>query len=81
MKLGTLVCNEAYRWIIFTSGRGLVDGSTVRMPYWDCFSLEVNDLEKTAVKPDILVLNGFEEKLEGLDPQLDSAVIEILKKL
>ena len=30
LKLGKIVGNETYRWIIFTSGVGLVDGSNVR---------------------------------------------------
>lgn len=81
LKLGTIVGNETYRWIIFTSGMGLVDGSFVRMPSWGCYSLEGNDLERTGVQPDIRVLNGFEDKLQGRDPQLDRAVDEILNKL
>ncbi|MGV3527676.1 MAG: S41 family peptidase [Flavisolibacter sp.] len=81
LKLGTIVGNETYRWIIFTSGMGLVDGSFVRMPSWGCYSLDGKDLERTGVQPDIRVLNGFEDKLQGRDPQLDRAVDEILNKL
>jgi tricorn protease len=32
LKLGKIIGNGTYRWIIFTSGIGLVDGSNVRMP-------------------------------------------------
>lgn len=81
LKLGTIIGNETYRWIIFTSGVGLVDGSSVRMPSWGCYSLEGDDLEMTGVKPDITVINSFEDKLNGRDPQLDRAIEEILKKL
>ena len=81
LHLGKIIGNETYHWIIFTSGIGLVDGSTVRMPAWGCYSLDGNDLEKTGVKPDILVINGFTDKLEGRDPQLDRAIEEILKQL
>ena len=67
--------------ILFTSGIGLVDGSTVRMPAWGCYSLEGKDLEVNGVQPDILVINSFEDKLNGRDPQLERAVEEILKKI
>ena len=81
LKLGKIVGNETYRWIIFTSGIGLVDGSSVRMPAWGCYSLDGKDLEKTGVQPDILVMNSFTDKLNGQDPQLDKAIEEILKQL
>ena len=81
LKLGTIIGNETYRWIIFTSGVGLVDGSTVRMPGWGCYSLDGKDLEMTGVQPDIKVINTFDDKLNGRDPQLDKAVGEILRQL
>ncbi len=81
LKLGTIIGNETYHWIIFTSGIGLVDGSSVRLPSWGCYSLEGKDLERTGVQPDILVINSFEDKLNGRDPQVDRAVEELLKKL
>jgi C-terminal processing protease CtpA/Prc len=73
LKLGKIIGNETYHWIIFTSGISLVDGSSVRMPAWGCYSLEGKDLEKTGVQPDILVINSFDDKLNGRDPQLDKA--------
>ena len=81
LKLGTIIGNGTYRWIIFTSGVGLVDGSTVRMPGWGCYSLDGKDLEMSGVQPDILVINSFDDKLNGRDPQLDRAISEILKQL
>jgi tricorn protease len=81
LKLGTIIGNETYRWIIFTSGIGLVDGSSVRMPAWGCYSLDGKDLEKTGVQPDILIINSFDDKLNGKDPQLDKAIQELLKRL
>lgn len=81
LKLGTVIGNETYRWIIFTSGVGLVDGSFVRMPAWGCYSLDGKDLELTGVQPDIKVINSFTDKLSGRDPQLDRAVEELLKKI
>ncbi len=81
LKLGTIVGNETYRWIIFTSGIGLVDGSTVRMPGWGCYTLDGKDLERNGVQPDVRVVNTFEDKLKGRDPQLDKAIELLLKKL
>ncbi len=81
LKLGKVIGNETYRWIIFTSGIGLVDGSFIRMPAWGCYTLDGNDLETTGVKPDILLLNSFEDKINHRDPQLDRAIEEILKQL
>lgn len=81
LRLGKIIGNSTYRWIIFTSGINLVDGSLVRMPSWGCYSLEGKDLEMTGVSPDILVINSFEDRLKGRDPQLDKAIEEILKQL
>lgn len=81
LKLGTIIGNGTYRWIIFTSGVGLVDGSFARMPGWGCYSLDGKDLEMNGVQPDIPVINSFDDKLNGRDPQLDRAIEEILKKL
>ena len=81
LKLGKSVGNGTYRWIIFTSGIGLVDVSNVRMPAWGCYSLDGKDLEMSGVQPDILLINSFEDKLNGKDPQLDKAIEEILKQL
>lgn len=81
LKLGKIIGNETYRWIIFTSGAGMVDGSFVRLPGWGCYTLDGKDLEATGVKPDILVINSFEDKINGRDPQLDRAIEEILKQL
>jgi len=51
------------------------------MPAWGCYSLEGKDLEVTGVQPDILVINTFEDKVSGKDPQLMKAIEEILKQL
>jgi len=81
LGLGKIVGNGTYRWIIFTSAITLVDGSSVRMPAWGCYSLDGKDLEASGVQPDILVVNTFEDKLAGRDPQLDRAIEELLKKI
>ena len=81
LKLGKIIGNETYRWIIFTGGVGLVDGSTVRMPSWGCYTLDGKDIESNGVQPDIKIINTWEDKMNGRDPQLEKAIEEILKDL
>ncbi|MEO0338867.1 MAG: S41 family peptidase, partial [Bacteroidota bacterium] len=82
LGLGTIIGTETYRWIIFTSGKGLVDGSFYRLPSWGCYTLDGKDnLEKTGVAPDIEVRETLKDRLEGNDPQLERAIAEILKQL
>lgn len=81
LGLGTIIGTETYRWIIFTSGKGLVDGSFYRLPSWGCYTLDGDNLEKTGVAPDIYVEETFEDRLMGKDPQLERAIQEIMKQL
>lgn len=81
LGLGKIVGMETYRWIIFTSGKGLVDGSFYRLPAWGCYSLDGKNLEKTGVSPDIEVPETFEDRLKGRQPQLDRAIEEIMREL
>lgn len=81
LKLGTIIGTETYRWIIFTSSKGLVDGSSYRVPGWGTYTLEGDNLELTGVAPDIYVKNTFVDRIHDKDPQLERAVEEILKQL
>lgn len=81
LNLGTIIGTETYRWIIFTSAKGLVDGSSYRVPGWGVYTLDGDNLELTGVKPDITVENTFLDLLHDRDPQLQRAVQEILKQL
>jgi C-terminal processing protease CtpA/Prc len=81
LKLGKILGNETYHWIIFTSGQGLVDGSFLRLPSWGCYTLDGRDLEASGVQPDITVINSFTDKIGGKDPQLEKAIEELLKQL
>ncbi|MFD2284915.1 peptidase S41 [Pedobacter petrophilus] len=81
LKLGKIIGTETYRWIIFTSAKGLVDGSSYRLPSWGCYTMDGKNLESEGVKPDIFVKNTFEDRLADQDPQLERAVAEILKDL
>ncbi|MBE0665939.1 MAG: PDZ domain-containing protein, partial [Candidatus Aminicenantes bacterium] len=81
LRLGKVIGTETYRWLIFTSGKTLVDGSFYRLPSWGCFTLEGEDIEMNGVKPDIHVQTTFQDRLQGKDPQLDRAVAEIRQQL
>ncbi|MCJ0741983.1 S41 family peptidase [Pedobacter montanisoli] len=81
LKLGKIIGTETYRWIIFTSAKGLVDGSSYRLPSWGCYTMDGKNLEKEGVSPDIYVKNTFEDRLAGRDPQLERAIAEIMKDL
>lgn len=81
LNLGTIIGTETYRWIIFTSSKGLVDGSSYRVPGWGTYTLSGENLEHTGVAPDIYVKNTVLDRIQDKDPQLERAVQEILKKL
>ncbi|AXE20555.1 peptidase S41 [Runella rosea] len=81
LKLGKIIGTETYRWIIFTSGKGLVDGSFYRLPAWGCYTLDGKNIEKEGTAPDIYVKQTFTDRLTDKDPQLDKAIEEILKDL
>ncbi len=74
LKLGVILGARTYHWIIFTSGKSLVDGSSYRLPSWGCYTLDGKNLEKTGVTPDVEVPMGFMDRMKGSDPQLDAAV-------
>jgi tricorn protease len=59
----------------------LVDGSSYRLPSWGCYTLDGKNLEKEGVQPDILVKETFKDRLDGTNPQLDRALLEIKKQL
>lgn len=81
LQLGKIIGTGTYHWIIFTSGKRLVDGSVVRLPSWGCFTLDGKNLERTGVSPDIYVKNTFEDEMNNIDPQISKAVDEIRKEL
>ena len=81
LGIAKLIGTETYRWIIFTSSVGLIDGSSSRMPAWGCYNNAGQDLEFLGVKPDIYVKDTFKDKISGADPQLDTAIKEVLDQL
>ncbi len=81
LGLGKIIGTETYRWIIFTSGKGLVDGSFYRLPSWGCYTLDGENLETEGVSPDIYIGESFKDRLTGKQPQLDKAIEVILNEL
>lgn len=81
LGLGTIVGTPTYRWIIFTSGKGLVDGSFYRLPSWGTYTLDGKNLEKTGVEPNVRIDNTAADRVTGKDPQLDKAIELALKGL
>ena len=81
LGLGKIIGTETYRWIIFTSGKGLVDGSFYRLPSWGCYTLDGQNLETEGVSPDIYIGESFNDRLTGNQPQLDKAIEVILNEL
>ncbi len=75
LKLGKVIGTETYRWIIFTSGKGLVDGSFYRLPSWGCYTLDGKNIEQEDVTPDIYIKQTFSDRLPNC------ALEEILKDL
>jgi len=81
LGLGSVVGEPTAGWIIFTSARGLVDGTQVRMP-----SVEIRDLrgERMELNPrpvDVEVERRAGESLLGQDSQLQRAVEVLLSQL
>ncbi len=81
LGLGTIVGTETYRWIIFTAGKSLVDGSFYRLPSWGCYTLDGKDLEKEGVSPDVYIGKSFKDRLNNKHPQLNKAIEIIMQKL
>lgn len=81
LKLGSIVGTGTYRWLIFTSAKRLVDGSSYRLPSWGCYTVDGKDIEHTGITPDYELKNTVPDKHKGLDPQLEKAIQLIMEKL
>ncbi|HRK23266.1 MAG TPA: S41 family peptidase, partial [Fimbriimonadaceae bacterium] len=79
LGLGKIVGNTTMGWIIFTSGRGLIDGSFIRTPHLGCFTNDGRDMENWGVPPDIKVVYTPADFVAGKDTILLRGVEELLK--
>ncbi|MDB4915126.1 MAG: peptidase [Gemmatimonadetes bacterium] len=81
MKLGSVVGEPTAGWIIFTSNRTLLDGTTVRLPGTRITSTDGKDMELVPRPVDQLVIRPVGEGYSGKDSQLDAAVKVLLGQL
>jgi C-terminal processing protease CtpA/Prc len=81
MHLGKVVGEPTAGWIIFTSNRTLLDGTTVRLPGTRITDAEGKDMEMHPRPVDVLVVRPVGESYSGKDGQLDAAVRELLSHL
>jgi tricorn protease len=81
LKLGKVVGEPTSGWIIYTGGRALVDGSTIRMPAVRITTLDGKTMELNPRPVDIPLTRPIGEGLTGKDSQLDTAVRELSAQL
>ncbi len=79
LGLGKVVGEPTAGWIIFTSARGLIDGSTIRLPFSKITDNRGVNMELNPRPVDVAVTNPFGEK--GKDRQLDMAVKVLLEQI
>lgn len=82
LGIGKLVGVPTNGSVISTGGKGLMDGSFVRLPFrgWYTKATDKNQ-ELGAVVPDIIVYNSPDWIAKGTDDQLKAAVDELMKGL
>jgi tricorn protease len=78
MGLGKVVGEPTSGWIIFTSNRTLLDGTTVRLPGTRVRGADGKDMEMNPRQVDVPVTRPVGESYTGRDVQLDVAVRELL---
>jgi Tol biopolymer transport system component/C-terminal processing protease CtpA/Prc len=81
MHLGKVVGEPTAGWIIFTSNRTLLDGTSVRLPSTRITDAEGKDMEMHPRPVDVTVVRPIGESYTGKDSQLDAAVRELLGQL
>ncbi|MES2179404.1 MAG: DPP IV N-terminal domain-containing protein [Gemmatimonadota bacterium] len=81
MKLGQVVGEPTAGWIIYTSNRTLLDGTTVRLPGTRITGADGKDMELAPRPVDQLVIRPVGEGYSGRDSQLDAAVKTLLATL
>ena len=81
LELGSVVGEPTAGWIIFTGSRGLVDGTSVRMPGTEIRDLRGQNMELNPRPVDVEVVRAAGESLQGRDSQLERAVDVLLSQL
>ena len=81
MGLGKVVGEPSAGWIIYTSDVGLLDGSTVRLPFIRIRGADGKDMENAPRPVDVEVVRPVGESYSGKDSQLDRAVSVLLQQI
>ncbi len=81
MQIGKVVGEPTAGWIIYTSDVGLLDGSTVRLPFIRIFDAQGKDMEMHPRPVDVEVIRPVGEEYSGKDSQLDAAVKTLLAQI
>ncbi len=81
LGLGSVVGEPTAGWIIFTGSRGLVDGTSVRMPSTFIRDNRGQNMELNPRPVDVEVERPAGESYLGVDSQLDAAVRTLLEQI
>ena len=81
LHLGKVVGTPTAGWIIYTGGRGLIDGSVVRVPGTRIQTAEHENMEMHPRPVDVEVVRQPGETEAGTDSQLARAVTELLGQI
>jgi len=82
LDIGKLVGTPTFGAVISTGGKGLIDGSYVRLPFraWYVHATE-KSMENIPATPDIIVENAPDSKANNVDEQLKKAVDTLLEDI
>lgn len=82
LGIGKLVGKPTFGAVISTGGRGLIDGSYVRLPFRGWYVKATGEnMEHGPAVPDYIVSDQPDSKAEGEDPQLEKAVDILLEQI
>jgi tricorn protease len=81
LGLGKIVGSGSNGWVIWTWGRGLVNGMFLRLPRVMVETLDGEDLDVAPRDPDVFVERPMGESHLGKDSQLDAAVKTLLEQI
>lgn len=79
--LGTIIGMPTPGYVIWTTGLGLVDGTSARLPGAGVFRMDGSPMENNGEQPNIRVWNDPVDVLNGKDDQLDRAIEYLLRRL
>lgn len=82
LGIGTLVGKPTFGAVISTSGRGLIDGSWIRLPFRGWYVKATGEnMEWGPAVPDIVLDNAPDERAKNTDTQLKKAVEQLLLEM